>query len=118
MHCTDLTIEELMDSRREAVEESLHTISAGEFHALAQDIFAASHHPSVEAFVDAVIHLEAQTLHVATADRGVHILYSYPLATGVWYTARGASGSLEPGHLRFMKELVESQGRLRRSPHQ
>ena len=54
MERQNCNIKEIMESRRHAVDESLHTISVAELNALADELFPDFDHPFLEKFVGVI----------------------------------------------------------------
>jgi hypothetical protein len=59
MERQNCNIKEIMESRRHAVDESLHTISVAELNALADELFPDFDHPFLEKFVGVINDPEA-----------------------------------------------------------
>lgn len=102
-------IEEVMESRRHAVEESLHTISAAELKALTDELFPYVDHPWLEKFEAVVNDPASGTFHHAMADDRVHVLYCHDKEIGLWFIRGIGKGPLQPEHLAIMKEIVETR---------
>lgn len=107
---TDQTnINEIMESRRHAVEESLRTIILAELSALTEELFPSVDHPWLEKFSEVVNAPASGTFHHAMADDQVHVLYCHDKNIGMWFIRGIGMGPLQPGHLETMREIVEAK---------
>jgi hypothetical protein len=104
-----LNIQELMESRRHAVEDTLHTISAEELRALTEELFPYLDHPWLEKFLEIVNDPASGTLHHAMADDQIHVFYCHDKNIGMWFIRSGGKGPLQPEELQIMREIVEAK---------
>lgn len=106
MEHENLNIKEVMESRRRAVEESLHTISAEELRALTDELFPFADHPWLEKFLEVVNDPANGTFHHALVDHRIHILYCHDKDVGMWFIRGVGMGPLQPEQLEIMKDVV------------
>jgi hypothetical protein len=104
----NLNIKEVMESRRHAVEESLHTISAAELKALTDELFPDVTHPWLEKFLAVVNDPTSGTFHHAVTDDRIHLLYCRDRNIGMWFIPGSGKGPLQPEQLKIMREIVEA----------
>lgn len=109
MEAENLNINEIMDARRHAVAESLHTISVVELKSLTDELFPAVTHPALEKFSEVVSDPASGTFHHAIVDERVHVLYCHDKDIGMWFIPGIGKGPLQPEHLKIMKEAVEGK---------
>jgi hypothetical protein len=107
MKAENFNIEEIMESRRHAVEKSLRVISVAELKALTDEIFPYVDHPWLEKFWEIVNDPASGTFYHALVDERVHVLYCHDKDIGMWFIPGVGKGPLEPVHLKIMKEIVE-----------
>ena len=106
MPSEDLNMDELTEARREAIEDSIHTVDAHELKSLGEGLFPYVDHPWREkffAFVDA--NANATFYHATTHDR-VHIIYCPVGEKGMWFMPGSGMGPLQPKGLKVLKEIV------------
>ena len=109
MQNEELNIKEVMESRRHAVEESLHTISVAELKALTDELFPYVDHPWLEKFSEVVNDPASGTFHHAMADDRIHVLYCHDKDIGMWFIRGIGKGPLQPDQLKIMREIVEAR---------
>lgn len=102
-------INEMMESRRHAVAESLRPISVAEVAALTEELFPSVDHPWLEKFSEVVNDPASGTFHHAMADDQVHVLYCHDKNIGMWFIRGVGKGPLQPEHLEIMREIVEAK---------
>jgi hypothetical protein len=101
-------IKEVMESRRQAVEESLHTISVAELKALTDELLPYVDHPWLEKFTEVVSDPASGTFHHAMADDHVHVFYCHDKNIGMWCIRGFGRGLLRPEELKIMSRIVEA----------
>jgi len=111
MKTENLNFEEIMDKRRQAVEDSLSTISVAELRALVDELFPNVDHPWLEKFTSVINDPSSGTIHHAIVDDRVHILYCSNKDIGMWFILGSGKGPLEPVHLKVMKAIVQGNPR-------
>jgi len=115
MEHENLNLEEIMESRRHAVEELLRIISVDELKALTDELFPYADHPWLETFLNVVSDPTSGTFHHAVTDDRldevklpIHILYCHDKEIGMWFIRGSGKGPLQPEELKIMKEIVEA----------
>jgi len=108
MQDEQLNIKEVIESRRHAVEESLHTISAADVKALTDELFPDVNHPWLEKFAEVVSDPASGTFHHAMVDDRVHILYCHDKGIGMWFIRGIGKAPLQPEELKVMRGIVEA----------
>jgi hypothetical protein len=108
MEPENLNINEIMESRRHAVEESLRIISVDELKGLSDELFPYADHPWLETFLNVVSDPTSGTFHYAVTDDRIQILYCHDKEIGMWFVRGSGKGPLEPEELNIMKEIVEA----------
>jgi hypothetical protein len=124
MQNEEIDMKDVMESRRHAVEESLHTISVAELKALTDELFPYVDHPWPEKFLSVINHPASGTFHHALADNlalfgpdgklvvdRVHVLYCHDKNIGMWFIRGAGKGSLQPEELMMMRRIVEARPR-------
>jgi hypothetical protein len=109
MQGEELNIKEVLEARRQAVEESLRSIEAAELKALTDELFPWGDHPWLEKFSEVVNDPTSGTFHHAMADDRIHVLYCHNKNIGMWFIRGSGKGPLQPDQLKIMKEIVEAQ---------
>jgi hypothetical protein len=105
----NLNIKEVMESRRQAVEESLHTISVEELKALIDELFPYVEHPWLEKFLSVINDPTSGTFHHALVDDSIHVLYCHDKDIGMWFIRGTGRGPLQREHLEILKGIVEGR---------
>jgi hypothetical protein len=108
METENLTIKEVMDSRRHAVEQSLNTISSAELKALTDELFPYADHPWMEKFSAVVNDPASGIFYHAVVDDRVHVLYCHDKNIGMWFIRGFGKGPLQPEQLNIMRDIVEA----------
>lgn len=101
-----LDMEQLSNSRREAIAKSVKTIRAGELKAAGEDIFQDPDDPWREQFFSFIAEHPAATFHYATTHEGVHVIYCHSEGKGMWFLPGSGKGVLGSRSLAMMKEIV------------
>jgi len=107
MPSEEFNIEEVMQSRRHALEESLETVDAGSLKAISEELFPYPDHPGLEAFLKIIGESASGPFYHAMVDDHVHILYAHGKETGMWFIRGFATGPLEPGQVKIVKKIVD-----------
>jgi hypothetical protein len=108
MQIEPFNINALMESRRQAVAESLHKISVEELKALTEEIFPYVDHPWLGKFLEVVNDPASGTLYHAMADDHIHVFYCHDKDIGMWFHRGGGKGPLQPEELKIMREVLEA----------
>ena len=110
MERENLNIKEIMESRRYAVEQSLHPISGAELKALGDEIFPYADHPWRELFLNVISDPGSGTIYHGVTDDRIQVLYCHDKGIGMWFVQGLSKGPLQPEELKIMKEIVEARG--------
>jgi hypothetical protein len=109
MQNEELNVKEVIQSRRDTVEESLHTVSVAELKALTDELFPSIDHPWLEKFSQVVNDPASGPFHHAFADDHVHVLYCRDKEIGMWFIRGIGKGPLRPEELKMMRQIVEAR---------
>lgn len=109
MEPENLNIKEIMESRRHAVEQSLHTISGAELKALADELFPYLDHPWRELFLNITSDPSSGTFYHGMTDDRIQVLYCHDKNIGMWFIGDIGKGPLQPEELKIMREIVEAR---------
>ena len=107
MPIDQFTMDEITESRRKAVAETIHTIGIDELKALGEGLFPHVDHPWREKFFNLLTENAAATFHHATTDDRIHIIYCRAQEKGMWFTGNGM-GPLQPKGLKILKDIVDA----------
>ena len=99
--------EEITDSRRAAIEDTIHTISLDEVKALGEELFPILDHPWREAYFKFIAENTNGTFYHAVTDDRIHIVYGRPAEKGMWFVQGSGRGPLGDKGLKILKEIVE-----------
>lgn len=100
-------LDEIMNNRRRAVEESLRPMSAAELNELTNELFPHLGHPWREKFLEVVNDPANGAFYHAMVDDRVHVFYCHDKGIGLWFIQGSGMGMLLPEHLKMMKDIVE-----------
>jgi hypothetical protein len=109
MQNEEFNITEVMESRRHALEESLHTVSAVSLKAVTDEIFSYTDHPGLETFLNVISDSATGAFYHGMTDDRIHILYAHGKEMGMWVIPGLATGPLQPDQLTIIKEIVEAR---------
>ena len=110
MPTENFDVENLTEARRQAIEESIHTISVEELKMLCEGLFPGVDHPWRETVFRFIEENPNETFyHAATHDR-VHIIYCKAKERGLWFMPGSAVGPLQTKGLAILKEIVKKVG--------
>jgi hypothetical protein len=102
----NLNMDEVTEARREAIRDTVHTISAEEMRSLGESLFPSAEHPWRERFFAFVSENPGATYHHAVTDDNVHILYCGAQERGMWFLPGSGMGPLQAKGLQVMKEVA------------
>ncbi len=102
----NLNMDEVTEARREAIRDTVHTISVEEIRSLGESLFPSAEHPWRERFFAFVSENPGATYHHAVTDDNVHILYCGAQERGMWFLPGSGMGPLQAKGLQIMKEVV------------
>jgi hypothetical protein len=107
MPTDDLNIDEINDSRRKAIEESIHAISVEELKKLGESLFPHMEHPWRDKFFTFLSeNPDAAYYHATTRDR-IHFIYCSSKERGFWFLPGSGLGPLQARGLGILKQVVE-----------
>jgi hypothetical protein len=109
MRNEQLNIKEVMESRRHAVEESLHTISVAELKALTDELFPSVDQLWLEKFLSVINDPTSSTFYHALTGNRVQVLYCQDKNIGMWFVPGSRIGPLQTDQLKIMKEILEKR---------
>jgi len=98
--------DEITQTRREAIADTIHPISAEQMRELGNALFPTLDNPWREKFFALLDENPGATFHHATTDDPIHILYCDAQNRGMWFTPGSGMGPLQPKGLAILKELV------------
>ena len=101
-----MNMDEVTEARREAIRETIHTITVEELRSLGEGLFPYVDHPWREKYFAFIAENSGATFHHATTDDHVHIIYCAAKDKGMWFVPGSGMGPLQSTGLTFMKELV------------
>lgn len=102
----NLNMDEVNEARREAIRDTVHTISAEEMRSLGESLFPSAEHPWRERFFAFISENPGATYHHAVTDDNVHILYCGAQERGMWFRPGSGMGPLQAKGLQVMKEVA------------
>ena len=109
MQSKEFNIEEVMELRRRALEESLQTVSSFSLTAVAEDIFPYADHPGLEIFLKVIGQPANGPFYYGKVDDHIHLLYAHGNEIGMWCIPGLATGPLQQGQLKIIKEIIEAR---------
>jgi hypothetical protein len=77
MEIENLNLEEIIETRRDAVKKSMRTINVPELKALTDELFPYLDHPWLEKFSSVINDPSSGTMRHAIVDHRVHVLYCH-----------------------------------------
>ena len=104
----DQSMAELTEARRQAVQESIHSITTAELKSLGEGLFPYVDHPWRERFFSFLAENEGAAFYHAVTHDNVHILYCAPKEIGMWFLAGSGMGPLQPKGVQILKEIVQT----------
>jgi hypothetical protein len=105
----NLNMDELAESRREALRDSVHTISIEELRSLGEGLFPYAEHPWREKFFRFLDENAGATFHHAVTSDAVHVVYCAAQEKGVWFIPGSGIGPLQQKGLHVMKEITSGK---------
>jgi hypothetical protein len=101
-----MNMDDIAESRRRAVAESIKPVSAEELKALGEKLFPYSDDPWRQAFFEFIAENPHETFHHALAGEGVEIIYCRAKDRGFWFLPKSGMGPLQARGLKMMNELA------------
>ena len=108
MPSENLNMEELTDERRQAIENSIRTISLDELKALGDKLFPFLDHPWREKYYSFLTENANCTFHHATTRDGIHFVYCQEKDQGIWFLPGSGRGPLQETGRKIFKAIVAS----------
>jgi hypothetical protein len=102
----NLNMDEVTEARREAIRDTIHTISVEELRALGENLFPSAEHPWRDRFFNFISENEGATFHHAVTDDRIHMIYCPAQEKGMWFIPGSGMGPLQAKGIQIMKELT------------
>jgi hypothetical protein len=99
-------MDELTESRREALRDTVHTVSPEELRALGESLFPSAEHPWREKFFSFVSENAGATFHHGVTDDRIHIIFCGAQQKGMWFLPGSGMGPLQAKGIQIMTELT------------
>jgi len=100
------SMDEVMEARREAIRDSIHTITVEELRSLGESLFPYAEHPWREKFFTFLAENSGATFHHAVTNDQIHIIYCASQEKGIWFVPGSGVGPLQAKGLQALKEIV------------
>lgn len=97
----------LNKERREAIAQSVRTISVEDLKKIGDEIFKSADDPWRETFFDFIAQHRGSTFHHAVTSDKVHIVYCRDEDKGMWFLPGTGRGPLQARGRQMMKELID-----------
>jgi hypothetical protein len=94
------------EARRDAIAESIHTVSVEELHALGDGLFPNVEHPWREKYLSFLEENAGATFHHASTSDRIHIIYCDAADKGMWFLPGSGMGPLQEKGRKILKEIV------------
>ena len=106
MPTENLNMDEITEARRNAIAETIRTITVEELKSLGEGLFPSVDHPWREKFFAFLAENAGATFHHATTHDRVHIIYCDAQNKGMWFQLGGGMGPLQAKGLGILKAIV------------
>lgn len=103
----NLNINEINDTRRKDLQETIRPIGLEELKSLEEQIFPYQESAWRERFSAFVAANPGSTFYHGHTKDGIHILYCHTKEKGIWYLPGSGLGPLLERGLKVMKQIVE-----------
>jgi len=107
MPTENLNMDEINDSRRRGIEESIHSIDIDELKALGEELFPFIDHPWREKFFTFLAENPGATYYHATTNDRLHFIYCPSKERGFWFLPGSGMGPLQAAGLAILKQVVD-----------
>lgn len=104
-----LNFKEVMESRRHAIAESLHTVSLASLREVADEFFPDAGHTGLMVFLYVIDDPESGPFYHAMADDRIHIIYAHGKKLGMWFARDCGTEPLQAEQLKIMNDIVGSR---------
>jgi hypothetical protein len=105
----NLNMDEVTEARREAIRDTIHTMTVEEVRALGENLFPSAEHPWRDRFFDFVSENTGATFHHAVTDDRIHVIYCAAREKGMWFIPGSGMGPLQAKGIQIMKELTSTK---------
>ena len=103
----NLDINEITESRRKSLAQTLEVVDLARVKAVGEALFPYYDDPWREKFFGFLAENCGATFHHGTTNDGVQFLYCHDKNRGIWFMPHVGMGPLQAKGLAIMKELVE-----------
>jgi hypothetical protein len=101
--------EDITDTPRKAVEQSIRVISIGELRSLADRLFKDPRHPWSEPFRHFIDENSGNTFYHASTKEQIEIIYCPAMNKGIWFIQEVGVGIMQAWALHAMKKIVQAK---------
>jgi hypothetical protein len=102
-------MEEITEARSKAIAKTIKPISVEELNKIGEGLFPYHDHPWRERFYTFISENAGATIHHATTNDQIHIIYCLAQNKGMWFLPGSGMGPLQPRGLDAMKKIVEAE---------
>jgi len=102
-------LEELTKERRQAIAQTLRTVSSEELKNIGNEIFKFADDPWRQAFFDFIAQNPGVTFHHAVTSDNVNIVFCRDKDKGMWFLPGSGMGPLQDRGKRIMKEMIQKK---------
>ena len=103
----NLDINEITESRRKSLAQTLEVVDLARVKAVGEELFPYYDDPWREKFFGFLAENCGATFHHGTTNDGGQFLYCHDKNRGIWFMPHVGMGPLQAKGLAIMKELVE-----------
>jgi len=107
MQRENLDINEITESRRKSLAQTLQAVDLQRVKAIGDELFPYYDDPWREKFFGFLAENSGATFHHGTTSDGVQFLYCRDKNRGIWFMPQVGLGPLQAKGLAILKELVE-----------
>jgi len=109
MEPENLNMEEITEARRNAIAESIRTISIEELKRLGERLFPFVEHPWREKFFVFLTENTGATFYHAMTHDGVQVVYCPTKDKGIWFMPGVGNGPMQAKGRAILKQIVEGR---------
>jgi len=109
MATENLNPEEILESRRKAIAESITVISVEDLKKLGETLFPYFDHPWRTAFFNFIGENANATFHHAKTGERIEFIYCNAGNNGMWFIPGSGMGPLQEKGLKVFKQIVEGK---------
>jgi len=103
-------LENLTKERRQAMAQTLRTVSSEELKNIGNEIFRFADDPWRHAFFDFIAQNPGATFHHAVTSDNVNIVFCRDKDKGMWFLPGSGMGPLQDRGKKIMKEMIQKKG--------